>query len=82
MPAAANTTDTPDPRQIAEDTCRALLGAHAGIGADVVTAVVLQAAEELVGRARPPEEFRRMLHRRASARLAAMAGVLTPITSG
>ncbi|SES47641.1 hypothetical protein [Actinokineospora terrae] len=82
MPPAARQANTPDPRQITEDACSALVGAHTTIGADVVTAVVLQAAGELVNRARAPEEFRRLLHRRATARLAAMTGVLTPIKSG
>ncbi|WP_157440598.1 hypothetical protein [Actinokineospora inagensis] len=66
-------------REIAEDATRLLVQAHPAIAADVVAAVVFQAAGELAGSSRGVEEFHQLLRRRADARLRAMAGVFTPI---
>ncbi|MBM7773544.1 hypothetical protein JOD54_003748 [Actinokineospora baliensis] len=78
MPRSADTAA--DLRAIADEVCADLTDAYPALRT-VVQAVVLQAAGELVIRARAPREFRLLLHRRADARLAAMAGVFTPIRS-
>ncbi|GAA2992546.1 hypothetical protein [Actinokineospora diospyrosa] len=78
MPTPADTAA--DLRAIADEICAELVEAYPGLKG-VVPVVVVQAAGELVGRAREPWEFRRLLNRRARARVAAMAGVFTPIRS-
>ncbi|PPK66309.1 hypothetical protein V5P93_002662 [Actinokineospora auranticolor] len=65
--------------ETADAVRQALALAHPTVAADVVTAVVYQAAGELVGRSAVPADFGRLLRRRANARLAAMTGILTPI---
>jgi hypothetical protein len=60
-------------------TVRELAVAHVDLPVTVVDSVVRQAARELVGTPRPLHDFMRMLNRRASARLLAMTGTLTPV---
>ena len=57
---------------------RVLTSTHHDVAADVVEAVVRQAAGELAGA--PAADFPRLLHLRSSARLSAMAG--SPVVVG
>ncbi|WP_156756839.1 hypothetical protein [Actinokineospora pegani] len=69
-----------DVRGIAESLVDVLARAHPRLAPAVVETVVFQAAWELAGNAHRPDSFRGQLHRRANARLLAMAGTLTPIS--
>ncbi|MCG8914405.1 hypothetical protein L6E12_01160 [Actinokineospora sp. PR83] len=66
-------------RDITEAAVSALTECHPGVAPPTVQAVVVQAAWELAAHAHLPESFRRLLHRRAHARLLAMTGTLLPI---
>jgi hypothetical protein len=67
--------------QLVADVVARLTNQHPSIEDSVVTAVVHQAAGELVSTVADPEQLRRQLPRRADARLMALTGAPVPITS-